>query len=194
MSNYNNTEMQPFYGKRFHAPIIFLVFAIICFMTSFYFDRETRTIYKGAISQSGGVVGPFKVTESNSVLTISINQWLSGKQANSITIKVLDEEKKRLFSSNKELWSDYGYDSEGSWSEKDNKVELKATFKKIGRYYLSVESETSQGYLAPLNVIIKKRGGSSIPHMVTGIIALIIALGLYYLKANENESKGRRHE
>lgn len=176
---------------------VFLFFAIIGLLTAWFFSFDSGTISKNLVrptivAQDGvqaapetdekyvAAIGPLVVNKFKEVYSVSISSNLPTNSWVFVEGEVLDSEKDYLFSFGQELWHETGYD-EGNWEEAENSYTMKITFPEPGKYYLNFKTQGSSNPDA-INVIIKKHRGSSIPHMVFGIICLLIALMLYEKK------------
>ena len=93
--------------------------------------------------------------------------------------EVLDADEEYLFSFGDELGHYTGVDSEGPWTEHKNSYSVKLTLPEAGDYFLDFVAETSRGGdNTPLTVTVEKLRGSSLPHILAGVVALIIAVML----------------
>ena len=158
--------------------IVLICFAIVCLISSWVINWNRGSIGRVQLPPEGGMVGPITVTKDRTVYQISVSQDI--RQDNSwsfVTGEVLDKNKEYLFSFGKEFWKESGYDSDGRWSEKETKYDMKVTLEK-GTYYLNFESQKSRegGAQNSIWVIVKQKGGSALPFFVSGIIALIIGV------------------
>ncbi len=171
---------------KFNTPMILICFALVCFFTSCVFNNNTGRGVKKQVTHLGGEIGPINISKDNSVYEINLAQRLGYGSWSNVEGEVLDENKKHLFTFNKELWAERGYDSEGAWTESDNKIDTKITFKKKGIYYIRLSSEASADVNSNIQIAINKKRGSGLPHLMAGIFSLILGLFLYF---RENTGK-----
>lgn len=168
---------------------VFIIVGIISLITAWYFSFETSEVInkniKPLISYDesedidlSSVVGPITTSTSKEVYAIHIsipslpeNVWTF------IEGQVLDDDHEYLFSFGDEFWHETGHDDEGAWRESYDNYHMKVTFPEPGEYYLSVKA---QGDYQPATVQVKvaKCHGSSVPHLVFGLIIIIIGLVL----------------
>jgi len=162
----------------FLTPIILIGFAFLSFITALYMHGDTNYKMDERVPAAGGVIGPITIKKDNSVFEVSLSQNINYGKWSNVTTELLDQNKKSLFSFGKEFWAQTGYDSEGSWAERDTSVSSKFTIKKAGTYYLRFSGENS-GVISDINIKVRRKKGSSIPHMVLGIILLLCGLISY---------------
>lgn len=180
---------------------VLIVFGIISLFTAFIFSIETGEIaskeMKLSLFRSDSMqVGPFDVNKNNQSLKVSFKIDLQSQSWTVVSGKVLNENKEYLFSFSKELSYYSGRDSEGSWSELDDSYSMSLTFPKKGKYYLDIDLEFDRKP-STLKVWISKKLGSHIPHMIFGILLVILAIIInevknqtiskMIIKANQNE-------
>lgn len=124
---------------------------------------------------SYAIVGPIEVTSDGQVLQVGIDASLPVNSWNFVEGEVLDANKGYLFSFGKELWHEDGTDEDGYWNEADRSYQMKITIPVKGIYYLNIKTE---GDKTPdeIYVTIDRAVGSSIPHMIFGILTLAIGL------------------
>jgi hypothetical protein len=177
---------------------IFITFGIFSLITAWIFSTETERLFdnivraqphfniynqqKGAGEQENSkdiaTIGPIKIQKYKEVYEITIASSLPENSWAFIEGEVLDARKNYLFSFGKELWHETGYDDEGAWRESDNSYSMKITFPNPGEYYLNLKKEGSYNPIEPseVQVTISKKLGSSIPHMVFGILSLLLGI------------------
>ncbi len=165
--------------------LVFLAFAILFFVTSWVMgwsaEEKTKTI------RASQLYGPIVVTKPRTVYEITLRTQLPRQSWQFIEAELLDAKKEYLFSFSKELYRESGRDSEGSWSETVNSLDMKLTVPAPGQYYLrfKVDGGELRGKTATdlatrtkLTVTVARKLGSSIPHLWVGLIVLIIGLVL----------------
>ncbi len=165
--------------------LVLLAFAALCFITSLFLNMNVGNTLKASVPATGGIIGPLEVKKDFSVYEIKVNQYMpSYGQWSFVGGDVLDENKEYLFGFGKELWKEKGYDSDGSWSEAVTNYDMKVTFPKKGDFYLQFNAEMSRPNAAgEIGVIISPKRGSSLAHVILGIISLI-ACGIVWAKTN----------
>ena len=168
--------------KLLNTPFIFIGFAILCFLTAYYMNGNRDVLVNESVTLSGGEVGPIQVDKKNSVYALYAQHKVGYGKWSYVSAELLDQKKNYLFSFGKEFWEERGYDSDGAWSESDTEMSSKFTIKERGTYYIRLKSENGPYVDSAIRVKIVKKRGSSLPHMVAGIIALIIGVIYYYLK------------
>ncbi len=158
------------------AGMALIFFAILSFVTALVFNVSTDSPIDQSLPPTGGVVGPITVEKDRTVYQIQVGQELpQNGPGNQVTGIVLDKDKNPLFSFGEDFWSESGYDSDGSWSEKKTSYDIKVTLEK-GSYFFELESDNSTASLSQIRIIVKKKGGSAVPFFIAGIIALIIGV------------------
>jgi len=151
-----------------------MVFAGLSFVTALGFNLSTGDPISKALPPKGGIIGPILVESDRTVYQISVSQAVPDQASNHVEGTVLDADKKHLFSFGEEFWQESGYDDEGSWTERKTDYDIKITLQK-GTYYLGFEAENSR-IVSRINVVVNKKGGSAIPFVTAGVIALVIGL------------------
>ena len=165
---------------------VFIVFSLLSFLTAWIYSSETENVAKvnfksnnsaNKVKSIKGEVGPINVVKYRETYNIAVKANLVEQSWSNVEGQVLDSNKKYLFSFGKELSLYSGYDSEGSWTERNDNYDINVTFPKPGTYYLQFLTESDR-YKTPyqLQVKVSKKRGSSIPHMWFGIITLIIGI------------------
>lgn len=166
--------------------VIFLGYAALCFITSFWFNSNVgKVALLDSTPASGGIVGPLHVKEKNTVYLISISQGVDDGSWSFVSGDVLDENKNYLFGFGGEFWEEHGRDSDGPWHEKKENYDLKVTFPEKGKFYLKFESQMKSPH-AGNNITIKveEKRGSSLAHFVLGVFSIMAAMGiLWYANA-----------
>jgi hypothetical protein len=197
---------------------IFLVYSALSFLTAWCYSWETERVYHDSMilhqdirqpqaeidaeaaqeaasgeetgQESSTLIGPITVRKFNAVYTIAIRSPLSENTWAYIEGEVLDRNKNFLFSFGKELWHETGYDDEGQWNESDDSYDMKVTFPTPSTYYIKLKSQTNYA-LPQAEVTVTRRNGSSIPHMVFGMVTLLIGL---YLNEKANRTFTRSYK
>ena len=169
---------------------IFLIFAIICFVTSIFFDSNVGNPIKTTLPNTGGTIGPIEVKKDKAVYSIKVSQSMNTNQWSNVEGNVLDNNKQYLFGFGKELWDEDGteYDPEDGtnsyWHESDTNYDAKLTFPKRGIYYLQFETEMSNPVdIGNINVEIMQKQASSLAFFWLAILS-IIASGISFIIAN----------
>ncbi|MDL2260176.1 hypothetical protein LJB99_04815 [Deltaproteobacteria bacterium OttesenSCG-928-K17] len=123
------------------------------------------------------LAGPFTVDKYKAVYSVEIK--LAGLPDNSwayVEGELLDENQNYLFSFGRELWRESGVDGGEAWSESALRHEVKFTIPKPGRYYINLTLDQSGAFNearpSVVELKISRRLGSSLPHLVFGIICL----------------------
>ncbi len=190
---------------------VFIVYGIISLITAWIFSMETQRLFSDTVrtyvypsmptqqavageSEEGkdvATIGPITVQRYKEVYEISIASGLPENSWAFVEGEVLDAEKDYLFSFGKELWHETGYDSDGAWRESDNNYSMKITFPQPGQYYINLKTE---GSFTPdaVQVNISKKRGSSIPHMVFGVLTLLIGIILNEIRDKTLSRMARR--
>ncbi len=161
-----------------HLALLYLVFAGLFLLTALFFSQGRVEKEFHLDTPEGGLV-PIEVKNDETVYEVTIasdlipvNSWAF------IEGQVLDADKEYLFSFGDELSYYTGRDSEGRWTERKNSYSAKLTIPKAGNYFLSFVTETSRGGDTGAIVVVRKLRGSSLPFMLAGAVAFIIAVVL----------------
>lgn len=149
-------------------------FGFLSFITAMGFSISTGNLVSEVLPPKGGIVGPILVEKDRTVYQISVSQDVPNRASNHIEGAVLDADKNHLFSFGEEFWQESGYDDEGAWTEKKTDYDIKVTLQR-GTYYLGFEPENPK-LLSQIRIVVNKKGGSAIPFVTAGVIALIIGL------------------
>ncbi len=167
---------------------VFLIFAVICFITVINYDSTEEPFLSTSISGKEKILGPIETNKKDTVLAIEFSHRLQvsgyrGAVASFVEGEVLDHDRNYLFSFGKEFWAEAGYD-DGYWQESDTQALMKLTLPDIGSYYLRFKTEGSlnQG----VRVTVSRLTGSGIPHRILGVIALVVGIVLFWLGARSN--------
>lgn len=173
---------------------VFILFGLLSLITAWVFSMETKRVFNDVVSvrtamppqdavgwrqetKKMAMIGPLIVPHYQAVYEVSIASPLPVNSWSFVEGEILDAQKEYLFSFGKELWHETGYDSDGAWRESDNSYSMKVTFPKPGQYYLNLKTEGSH-ITDTVQVTISKKRGSTIPHIVFGIVTLLIGIML----------------
>ncbi len=165
---------------------LFLVFAIICFITSSFMDFTVGKPELVSVPVTGlAELQSFTVEDDKSVYLMKIKHSTNNMAWNSdwstVNVEVMDKNKKYLFGFGDEFWRAEGYD-EGRWTEVRDSSGIKITFPKKGTYYLSADMKKSSNRItndACISIIRKK--GSSLPFLVAGILSIVLCWITYVI-------------
>ncbi|HEV7321415.1 MAG TPA: hypothetical protein VGO04_22655 [Ensifer sp.] len=196
-SNKRGTRADPSgldYGR---IASVYLVFGLLGLFTAWVFSWQSEKIFAGppnpaasvaatdepqeageqVPTQNFGLIGPFSVTKANEVFRVTVAADVQVNRWSFVEAELLDAERDYLFSFGQELWHETGWDSDGSWAEADETYEMKLTVPSAGQYYLNIKT---QGAVAPnyVTVAIHRVYGSSIPHLIFGVLTLLIGIVL----------------
>ena len=149
-------------------------FAVLSFITALGFNLSTGQVIAEALPPTGGIVGPITVEDDRTVYQISVAQAVPDGASNHVEGAVLDASKNHLFSFGEEFWMESGYDDEGAWTERKTSYDIKITLQK-GTFYLGFEPENPR-IISKISVVVNKKGGSAVPFVTAGVIALIIGV------------------
>ncbi|MBT4921570.1 MAG: hypothetical protein HON23_00980 [Rickettsiales bacterium] len=161
---------------------VFFAFGIISILTSFFFSAGTKEGYQAKLSPNE-IWGPIQVNKKNASYKVKIQANLGRQSWSFLEIEVLDSEKEYLYSFGKELWRESGRDSEGAWQENNTSYKMNITFAKTGNYYFRLKSDSNRA-MGPVHVLISRVRGSGIPHLIFGIICIIVGVVFHEKKHN----------
>ena len=181
---------------------VFIVFGMLGLLTSCLFTGgPAQTLASKQFSpidlQSSANpprVGPLRIDNKGDAVEVTISTNLLQSQSWAyIQGEVQDASGEYLFSFGDELWYETGRDSDGAWTDHKRKYEIDITFPDAGIYYLQFSSESgstrpSTAQNNPLNrfsVLVRSKIGSTIPHLIYGIIVLLIGLGVQYISRRQ---------
>jgi hypothetical protein len=169
--------------------VIFLGYAFLCFITSFWFDLNVgKATLVDSTPAKGGIIGPLHVKERNTVYLITISQDVDNGAWSFVSGDVLDENKNYLFGFGGEFWEESGRDSDGTWHENKENYNLKVTFPEKGIFYLSFESQMKTlGSGGNIKIKVEEKRGSALAHFVLGVFSIVAASGIL-LYANAEAS------
>lgn len=160
----------------------FIVFGLLGLLTSLIYSVDVGPTFRQSLAannvENKKEFGPIRVLKFNQAYEVIISADIPIQKWAFIEGEVLDGNKEYLFAFGKELWHEKGRDSDGYWVEKENSYSLKTTFPKPGNYYLrlNLQGDVKSDYTVIVRVT--KKLGSSIPHFIFGIIALLIGIVL----------------
>ena len=180
---------------------VFIVCGFLSLFTAWVFSWETEQVLNRTVTGPAAApvpfrlegprpseivkdvttLGPIFVGKHREVFAIRQSALLPANTWAFLEGEVLDAEKEYLFSFGKEIWHETGRDSDGAWQEADLDYTMKVTFPQPGVYYLKLKTNGSHD-VTSIGVTISKRRGSSLPHLVFGIVTLQIGLVLYELQ------------
>jgi hypothetical protein len=177
------------FGK---VALVFFIFSLIGFVTAAFFSFDKEEVVRDSFSfGTEAMSGPIYVKKHHETYNIDITANIPRQTWMFLEGEVLDDEKEYLFAFGKELWHETGYDGDGAWRENKNHYNIKVTFPNPGSYYLNFKTENAysdNSSQADFVVIVRKKNGSSIPHLWFGILTLIIGIFLYE-KQNKSITK-----
>lgn len=174
-------------AKLHKIGLIFLGYAVLCFITSFWFNSNVgKGALKATIPASGGIIGPLLVKEKNSVYLVTVSQNVNDGAWSFVSGDVLDENKNYLFGFGAEFWDERGRDSDGPWHESNERFNLKITFPKPGKFFLNFQSEMKTSMAgSSINVALKKKRGSALAHFILGLFSIVAAVGILFYANNK---------
>lgn len=149
------------------------VFLITAFALSFGVGLDVRKYLPG----QGGRIGPLKIDEAYTVLEIEVYQPVSDNHWSFVTVALLGADGRYLTGFGDELWHASGYDG-GYWVETEHSYDTKLTVREPGTYYLrfTVESDVNPATLPQMTVEVEEAFGSSLPHLLGGIVLIVIGI------------------
>lgn len=180
------------YGK---VASVLIAFGLLGLLTAWILSWSAETLFRRSLpvaspaqpgpieagerfpSRDYALIGPLSVRRANQVLRVSVTADVPLNGWSFVEGEVLDADREYLLSFGKELWHESGRDSDGPWNEADESYEMKLTIPHPGQYYLNIKA---QGERLPTNITVSvnRTYGSSIPHLVFGICALLGGLVL----------------
>lgn len=162
-----------------------LGFGVLCLLTAFvlsFIASDELLVQK--VPATGGIVGPFTITDDGTVLDVEVSQALPLQTWSDVSVGLLDARKQWLIGFGGEFWHESGYDG-GRWEEADSEYHASLTIPDDGRYYLQVKPQNNLRASAPGNHAItvraNTRGFSTIPHFAVGIVAIVLGLLLSFI-------------
>lgn len=159
--------------------LIMAIFCVACFWTSFKMESDVLASKDYNSLQEGSIYGPIKVKKGESKICTIRASFYGSNYSAYFSGEVLDEDKDTLYEFGKDFWHESGYDSDGYWSESDNRMKADLTFSEEGTYYIQFNTENNSLYNIGIKIEVKK--GSGIPHLMMGTIVLILLLIMFYI-------------
>jgi len=164
-----------------------ILFGVICFLTSVFLDSKISKSQYFQLPKNGGIA-ELSVPTDDAVFSITTHQSVQLNAWSSVFITVEDKDTNELFAFSYDFWHESGYDDEGRWEEESTNFDNKIKINKAGKYFLEVETETSDpNKVGGIVLEIAQKRASKLPHFVISILAFIIAF-ILHLKS-ENYSK-----
>lgn len=169
--------------------LVVLGFAILYFVTALLLSLESTVVDSNVSADQP--VGPIKVEDAQSVYRVAVTGSLPDQSWRYVEVELQDLEGSYLLSFGKELWRESGRDSDGPWREAELDFDTKITIPEPGDYLLGFNVEgagasesgaTDFTATTRLHVRVYEVGGSSIPHMVVGILLIAVGLVLNEMK------------
>ena len=151
---------------------VFFICGLVSILTSFFFSSGTKEHYQTELHQNE-IWGPIKVKKNNSSYKVMIHADLGWQSWSFLEIEVLDYDKEYLYSFGKELWRESGRDLEGAWQENNNSYNMNITFPKVGNYYFKLKADSNRA-MGKIRVSVSRVRGSGIPHLIFGVICIIV--------------------
>ena len=156
--------------------IIMLIFVILCIVSCLLNLKPIKTIANGYNTINGQIVGPITVSKKPLIVYFKVN--FNGKNSYSdFNAEVLDENKETLYEIDKELWHESGYDSDGYWSESDNKIEARLNFYNPGKYYLKLSPGDKNNRIS---FKLEQVRSSHIPYFIMGFWLFILSFFVFW--------------
>lgn len=152
--------------------LILSVFALLCIFTSICLEINSPSVKRYSFLQEGQTFGPIVVAKNRPVIYEIKSHFRGINDSSYIYGEVLDEEKDTLYEFGKDSWHESGYDSEGYWSESDMSMTSKLAFSEPGTYYIKLSTENNK--LSQFNIVLSRKSGSGIPHLMMGIYTLLL--------------------
>lgn len=156
---------------------ICLIAAALFLFTAFVLDFGTGIDLREQLPGEGGTIGPLRIEEPSTVLEIEVYQPVTDNHWSFVTGALLSADESYLTGFGDELWHASGYD-QGYWVETEYSYETKLTIREPGTYYLrfTTESDTDPATLASITVEVEEDFGSSLPHLLGGILLIVIGI------------------
>lgn len=156
--------------------LITALFCMACFVAAVSLQGTTAKKHYTNL-QEGSIYGPIKVGNKPQVYRITAN-FRAENLSTYISGEVLDEDKDTLYEFGKDLWHESGWDSEGYWSESDERMTANLTFSEKGTYY--IQFNTEENSIRAISLTVERVKGSYIPHFQAGTLALLLLILLFY--------------
>ena len=162
-----------------YSALTLFVFSIICFATSSFLNGEIQKGTTQVINRKGGEIA-LDIPEDHTVLNIKVKQTLLPNSWSSVYVSVENNEDIELYGFGDDLWAEEGISEGYYWSESDLDFENTLVFADKGKYFLAFENEYSHPdtNVGDIQVKITELYGSKLPHRITAIFALILAIVL----------------
>ena len=167
------------------ASYVLGAFGVLSLLTAWYFSFSGPTILKASFppiaTENGYEIGPIDVQKANHTYRIDVSANLGRQSWSFIEAELLDSQKNYLFSFADEISYYSGYEDGEYWTEHDSHFDMKISFPKVGKYFLKFSSQSN---IPPshIEVKVRRQKGSTIPHLIFGILCLIPACTLYTLR------------
>lgn len=167
---------------------LLLLFGVLCLITSLVIGWLPGNQHqREQLPLNGGLIGPIHIDDHNTVLHTSVAADLPINSWSSVTLGLLDQDKRYLAGFGDDLWFAEGVDSEGYyWREAFSEYDTKITVPSAGEYYLQVTTEdnvnASQRSGRYINVQVTTHDMSAIPHQVGALIAIVLLVLLLVLR------------
>lgn len=170
--------------------LVLVGFAALCFVTSLIMNGDTGTRYSKVLPPTGGMLGPIAIAEDDTTYEIKVAQDIKkAGEWSYVEGEVLDANKTFQFSFGKELWKkQQDYKGPGTLPQSTvpatsiagvSRYDLKVVFPKAGDYFLRFKTNASQAVGTSINVSAQQLQGSSIFHLILGIVSLFFALSIF---------------
>lgn len=171
--------------------VIIIAFGVICLFSALIMALKTGQPLEQTMTPPSVVFGPIETQKANEVVNISFRKSVPLGTWTSIDVDVEDEKGEYLFGFGDELWHESGWDAEGQWVESKTSYDMDITFKEPGKYFFNIEVQgsTPTQTKRTLTVVAKKKIGSSLPFLLAGIVAILIAAFLFWVRENMSNFK-----
>lgn len=151
--------------------VLLIFFGVISLLTALILDNiSSRNLLREQVPMQETVVGPFKISERDKVLSVRITHDLPSNSWNFVTGSLLDENKRYLIGFGGEMWREGG-ESESSYTAKIN-------VQQPGQYFLRLKPKTdlrgNQRQREEYWVEASIMPFSTVPHFAFGLILLIV--------------------
>lgn len=168
--------------------LVLVGFAALCFLTSLIMNGDTGSRYSKVLPPTGGLLGPITIADDNTTYEIKVAQDIKkAGEWSYVEGEVLDSQQTFQFSFGKELWKKQR-EYRGSAAPTTvpssgiagvSRYDLKVVFPKAGDYFLRFKTNTSGAVGTSINVTAQQLKGSSIFHLILGIVSLFFALSVF---------------
>lgn len=178
------------------AGAILLVVGGVSLFTALMMSGNDGEPIRGQLPSAGGMLGAYEF-EADTVLEIEVKQSLKQEGWAFVSGELLNADEEYLFGFGEELWWETGRDSEGySWNEARRSFDLKITVPEAGTFFFDFAVESGlkssgrappgapsavapESYLSGMDVVITKKAGSNLPHMVGGMFMLLFGVVVF---------------